>query len=46
MPVEINKQNFSEGVPPQAPPPNEFGANDLDERPARRTEIADDRSRG
>jgi flagellar motor protein MotB len=46
MPVEINEQNFGEGVPPQAPPPNEFGANDPDETPARRTEIADDRSPG
>ena len=46
MPVEINEQNFGEGVPPQAAPPNEFGANDPDETPARRTEIADDLSPG
>jgi len=46
MPVEINEQNFGEGVPPQAAPPNEFGANDPDETPARRTEIVDDRSPG
>ena len=44
MPVEINEQNFGEGVPPQAPPPNEFGANDPDETPARRTKIADNQS--